>query len=57
VRAIESATIDYICQRHREGADFSRITNELNAEGFPPPEGMDRWEIGLVVQAYGRRHP
>jgi hypothetical protein len=54
--AIERATIDYICMRHREGADFSRITDELNREGFSPPPGKDRWELGAVAEAYGWRH-
>jgi hypothetical protein len=53
--AVESETVAYICERRRDGADFTTITAELNRGTFPPPPWRARWELRDVVQVYGWR--
>ena len=53
--AAETETVAYICERRRDGADFTTITTELNRGTFPPPPWRARWELRDVVQVYGWR--
>jgi hypothetical protein len=53
--AVEAETVAYICERRRDGADFTTITTELNRGTFPPPPWRARWELRDVVQVYGWR--
>lgn len=53
--AVETETVAYICERRRDGANFTTITTELNRGTFPPPPWRARWELRDVVQVYGWR--
>jgi Protein of unknown function (DUF3631) len=53
--AVETETVDYICERRRDGADFTTITAQLNRGAFPPPPGRARWKLQDTVQVFGWR--